>query len=421
MPLAITDHVSGSRLLQLVDRLAQFGAMGGGVHRLALSEAEFEARRFLVDYARALGCDVNHDPAGNLFFRRNGFEPSAPVLTGSHIDTQPAGGKLDGAYGVCAGLEVLAALRDARARARRAVEVVIWANEEGCRFSPGSMGSAAFVDPARLAGFRTIRDAQGVSYGECVDRMHQEFSEISSCALGRDVHTFIEVHIEQGPVLEQAEVPIGVVTGIQGVRWYRVNAFGQAAHAGTTPLEHRHDALRALVALADELYAFAECTLGLRLTIGTLELKPCSINTISGEAMLTIDVRHPEGSVLDNCEALLKRFCSEPRHGCQIGFERLMALPTTWFSDAVRTSIKRAAEGLHLAAKEMISGAFHDAVHLAGHCPTGMLFVPSRAGLSHNPEEHTDAEHLVAGTRVLAATVAHHAELVAGDAVEKSS
>jgi N-carbamoyl-L-amino-acid hydrolase len=420
MPLAITDYVSGDRLLQLVDRLALFGVReGGGVNRQALTEAEVEARHFLAGHARALGCQVFHDPAGNLFFRRDGIESIAPVLTGSHIDTQPAGGKLDGAYGVCAGLEVLAALRDARVRTRRPVEVVVWSNEEGCRFAPGSMGSAAFVDPARLAEFRATRDAQGVSYGECVDRMHSELSGIPSRGLGRDVHTFIEAHIEQGPVLEQARIPIGVVTGIQGVRWYRVRTLGQAAHAGTTPLEHRHDALRALVALAGEAYAFAERTPELRVTIGTLELTPGSINTIPGEAVLTIDVRHPEESALDNCEALLNRFCAEPRHGCQIGVERLMALPTTWFSSAVRTSIWQAAELLRLAAKEMISGAFHDSVHLANYCPTGMLFVPSRAGLSHNPDEHTDPEYLVAGARVLAAAIAQHAELIAAELMEK--
>jgi beta-ureidopropionase / N-carbamoyl-L-amino-acid hydrolase len=420
MPLAITDHISGDRLLHLVERLAQFGALdGGGVNRQALSNAEFEARRFLADYARAFGCEVFHDPAGNLFFRRNGIESSAPVLTGSHIDTQPAGGKLDGAYGVCAGLEVLAAFSDARARTRRPVEVVVWANEEGCRFAPGSMGSAAFVDPSRLAAFRATRDAQGVSYGECIDRMHSELSGIPSCGLRRDVHTFIEAHIEQGPVLEQAQIPIGVVTGIQGVRWYRVRTLGQAAHAGTTPLEHRHDALRALIALAGEAYAFAERTPGLRLTIGTLGVTPGSINTIPGEAVLTIDIRHPDESDLDNCEALLNRYCAEPRHGCQIGIEQLMALPTTWFNSAVKTSIRQAAEQLRLAAKEMISGAFHDSVHLANYCPTGMLFVPSRSGLSHNPDEHTDPEYLLAGARVLAAAIAQHAELIAAELTEK--
>ena len=413
MPRDITDYVSASRLIERVSRLAQFGARpDGGVNRQALTDSELEARRFLAECARAMDCAAFQDVAGNLFFRREASGGDAPVVTGSHIDTQPAGGKLDGAYGVCAGLEVLAAMHDMGARTRRPVEVVVWSNEEGCRFAPGSMGSAAYVDPARLSEFRATRDAQGVSYGECVDRMHRELPDIPLRELQRGMHAFIEAHIEQGPVLEQATIPIGAVQGIQGVRWYRVQALGQAAHAGTTPLAHRRDALRALTDLAGQAYAFAEHTSDLRLTIGTLQLSPGSINTIPGEASLTIDARHPEASVLDACEALLSAFCAEPRHGCEVRYTQTMALPTTWFDDSVRASIREAADRLGLATMDMLSGAFHDSVHLARHCPTGMLFVPSRAGLSHNPAEYTDAEHLVAGARVLAAAVARHAELV---------
>jgi beta-ureidopropionase / N-carbamoyl-L-amino-acid hydrolase len=413
MPPAVVDYVRESRLLDLVEQLAQFGARAdGGVDRQALTGAELEARRFLANHARSLGCDVLQDTAGNLFFRRNGSESGAPVMTGSHIDTQPAGGKLDGAYGVCAGLEVLAALHDMRAQTRRPVEVVIWANEEGCRFAPGSMGSAAFVEPRRLAEFRAVRDVRGSSYGECVDKTMHALADVPVCDLQRNVHAFIEAHIEQGPVLEQARVPIGAVVGIQGVRWYRVRAVGQAAHAGTTPLEHRRDALRALTDLASRLYALAEGSSGLRLTIGTLNLVPGSVNTIPGEATLTVDVRHPDASVLDCCAALLKDFCAQPRHGCAVDFVQSMAMPTTWFSDAVKTSIREAADGLGLVSMEMMSGAFHDALHLAAHCPTGMVFIPSRDGLSHNPAEYTEPAHLVAGARVLAAAVAKHAGVV---------
>ena len=302
-----------------------------------------------------------------------------------------------------------------RAQTRRHVEVVVWANEEGCRFAPGSMGSAAFVDPTRLDEFRATRDAQGRSYGDCLDSMQRELVDIPIRELQLAMHAFIEAHIEQGPVLEQARVPIGAVLGIQGVRWYRVRALGQAAHAGTTPLEHRGDALRALVDLAGRLYALAERTRALRLTIGTLNVIPGSINTIPGEATLTIDVRHPEEAVLDRCASLLTRFCAAPRHRCHVSFTQSMGMPTTWFSETVKVSIRQAADGLGLASMEMMSGAFHDSLHLARHCPTGMLFVPSREGLSHNPREHTDTEHLLAGTRVLAAAVAQHAELVVSE------
>ena len=410
----IVDHVSPSRLIDLVEQLARIGARpDGGVDRQALTEADLKARRFLVSYARSLDCDVRQDVAGNVFFRRAGSAITAPVMTGSHIDTQPAGGKLDGAFGVCAGLEVLAALRDMGVSTRRPVEVVAWANEEGCRFAPGSMGSAAFVDPRRLDAFRAASDAAGTTYGDCIDRILRELADVPVCALQRDVHAFIEAHIEQGPVLEQSAVPIGAVRGIQGVRWYRVHGVGEAAHAGTTPLDHRRDALRALADLAHRLYALADGNPSLRLTIGTLTVVPGSINTIPGEATLTVDARHPDASVLDGCASLLADFCSELRHGCHVSFAESMAMPTTWFDHAITASVREAADGLGLGVMEMMSGAFHDSLHLASHCPTGMIFIPSQGGLSHNPAEYTEPAHLVAGTRVLAAVVARHAEVAA--------
>lgn len=409
----IADHVSAARLAALIDRLAGFGGRpDGGVDRQALCDAEIEARRFLVGVARSLDCAAFQDEAGNLFFRRDGREALAPVVTGSHIDTQPAGGRLDGAFGVCAGLEAIAALNDAGALTRHPVEVVVWSNEEGCRFAPGSMGSAAFVEPERLAGFLETRDGDGIRYGDCVDRARAALDEVPVRGLKTAMHCFVEAHIEQGPVLEQAGVPIGSIQGIQGVRWYAVRARGQAAHAGTTPLEHRRDALRALVDLAQQAYAHAERTDGLRLTIGTVEVEPGSINTIPGAAAITLDLRHPEAAVLDGFEVLLTRYCAVPRHGCAVDFDRSMAMPTTWFDDAVRRSVTDAAAALNLSSIEMISGAFHDSLHLARHCPSGMLFVPSRGGLSHNPDEHTDAAQLFAGARVLATLIARQAGIV---------
>jgi N-carbamoyl-L-amino-acid hydrolase len=422
MPHSIADHVREPRLLDLIERLAHFGARAdGGVDRQALTQMEIDARRFLLGHARSLGCTAFQDRAGNLFFRCEGTDSGPPVMTGSHIDTQPAGGKLDGAYGVCAGLEVIAALRDSGRRTRRPVEVVVWANEEGCRFAPGSMGSAAFVDPARLPTFREARDARRATYGECVDLVHRQFTDVPMRDLQLVVYAFVETHIEQGPVLEQAQIPIGVVLGIQGVRWYRVRAVGQASHAGTTPLEYRRDALRALTDLAGRMYALAEQTAGLRLTIGMIDVVPGSINTIPGEASLTLDVRHPDEDALDRCTVMLARFCEAPRFGCDVGFEQSMGMPTTWFSAPVRTSIREAADGLGLASMDMMSGAFHDSVHLARHCPTGMIFVPSREGVSHNPTEYTERRHLVDGARVLAATVAGHAGLAASaDVTERA-
>ena len=395
--------ISPQRLVHLIDALARFGARAdGGVDRQALGAADIEAHVFLVRHAQALGCTVTLDAAGNLFLRRAGTTSGAPVATGSHIDTQPAGGKLDGAYGVCAGLEVIAALNDAGCATRLPFDVVIWSNEEGCRFAPGSLGSKAFAEPASLATLVAARDAAGVTYAEGVAQLEAALADVPVAALGGTLGLFVEAHIEQGPVLEGSEVPIGIVTGVQGVRWFRVSARGEAAHAGTTRLAYRRDALRTLVPLVDTLYSAAEKQPELRVTIGKIDVWPSSINTIAGEATVTIDVRHVESGPLGEIEAIVRAYCAESRFGCALACERLMALDTTRFDTRLADTLRQSAGALGLPSIDMISGAFHDAVNTARLCPTAMVFVPSHGGISHNPTEHTDADLLVAGTRVLA-------------------
>jgi N-carbamoyl-L-amino-acid hydrolase len=400
---AVARHVSRERLLGLIDALAQFGARpGGGVDRQALGSADIAAHAFLARHARSLDCEPRRDAAGNLFFRRRGATDGPPVASGSHIDTQPAGGRLDGAFGVCAALEVLAALDDAGQATRLPVEVTVWSNEEGCRFAPGSLGSQAFAEPASLATLIAARDAAGTTYAECVEQMNAALADVPASPLGHEFSAFVEAHIEQGPVLEQCGTAIGVVTAVQGVRWFRVTATGAAAHAGTTPLAHRRDALRAIAPLLDLLYASAETHPDLRVTVGKLSLWPDSINTIPGQATAAVDVRHVDGAILDHVESMIRRYCADAHFGCTLECERLMALPTPPFDAAVAGTLRRAAGSLGLSSRDMVSGAFHDAVHAARLCPTAMLFVPSRDGLSHNPAEHTDPDQLVAGARVLA-------------------
>ena len=402
--------VSAPRLLRLLAELARFGAReDGGVNRQALSAADIDARAFLAGYARSLGCTVTRDAAGNMFFRRAGSTSNAPIATGSHIDTQPAGGKLDGAYGVCAGLEALAAYNDAGLRTQCPIEIIVWANEEGCRFTPGSLGSKAFVEPHLLEQLIATRDSTGTSYADCLAQVDLRLADVPLVPLGSQIGLFIEAHIEQGPVLEASGIPIGIVTGVQGVRWFRVTAMGQAAHAGTTPLRYRRDALRAVSPLMEQLYAAAERSPELRVTIGKVDVQPSSINTVPSEAVVTIDVRHVERQQLDEIETIIRNHCAESRFGCELTLQQLMALETTHFDPAMADTLRRAAQSLGLESIDMISGAFHDSVNLARHCPTAMLFVPSRSGISHNPDEHTDPELLVAGTRVLAKALAEHA------------
>lgn len=403
----VDQYVSLPRLMALVDALASYGARpDGGVDRQALTAPDIAARVFLTRYARELGCQVTRDSAGNMFFRREGTSARPPIATGSHIDTQPAGGKLDGAYGVCAGLEAVAALNDARLVTQFPVDVVLWANEEGCRFAPGSLGSKAYADPSSLEQLCAARDASGATYADGLLEMDSALNDVPLVPLGRPLSHFIEAHIEQGPVLESRDIPIGIVVGVQGVRWFRVLATGESAHAGTTPLTHRRDALRALAPLLETLYAIAERDEQLRITIGSINVSPSSINTVPERASITVDVRHVDAGPLDLVESTLQEWCSQPRHKCHVACEQLMKLPATSFDPVVTNALRNSARAFGFKSLDMTSGAFHDAVQVAALCPTGMLFVPSRGGVSHNPTEYTDPDLLVGGARVLVRTIA---------------
>lgn len=391
--------VSATRLQQLLDTLATFGpGRDGGMNRQALSEEDFAARAWLIGAARNLGCQVWTDACANLFIRRDGREDLPPVMTGSHLDTQPSGGTLDGCYGVMAGLECLYALEDAGVRTRRPIELVVWTNEEGSRFSPGAMGSSAYVEPARLVDYRANLDATGMSVGAALDAHAERFADLP--LRGKiPAHAFVELHIEQGPVLEQAQVPLGVVTGIQGVRWYQVRCKGASAHAGTTPAPMRRDALLLAMESLGRIDALAERLAGAdkRLTFGRWSVFPNAINTIAGEATFSIDFRHAEPPVLEAFEAGL-RACLP----ADAELSSLFSHAPTAFDPAVIGVLEQGCTATGLAWQSIRSGAFHDAMYLAEHCPTAMLFVPSRDGVSHNPLEFTEPAQLLAGAQALA-------------------
>ena len=395
----VMQAVSSQRLQRLLETLATFGpGDNGGMNRQALSEEDFQARAWLIEEARALGCNVWTDASANLFIRREGREDLPPVMTGSHIDTQPTGGKLDGCYGVMAGLECLYALADINARTRRPIELVVWTNEEGSRFSPGAMGSSAYVDASRLDGYRTHLDAAGISVGAALDAHALRFAELP---LREKIatHAFVELHIEQGPVLEQANVPLGVVSGIQGVRWYQVCCKGASAHAGTTPTHLRRDALLLAMQSLQRIDALAQGLAGddKRLTFGRWNVSPNAINTIAGEVTFSIDFRHADPAVLQAFENGLG--------ACLPIDAELTCLFThapTAFDRQVIDTLESACDATGLAWQSIRSGAFHDAMYLAGHCPTAMLFVPSRDGISHNPLEFTNPEQLTTGAQALA-------------------
>lgn len=410
---AALRHVNSERLRIAIAELASFGGRtDGGVSRQTLTDADLQARRWLVDRARALGCVVEVDDCANLFFRRPGGSTLPAVLTGSHADTQPVGGKLDGAYGVLAGFEVIQALNDAGVQTARAVEVVAWTNEEGSRFGPGCMGSSAFVEPARLAGYRAAVDGDGISFGDALDRALQAMPDVPRRAMRQPFAGYIELHIEQGPVLEGAGVPLGVVTGIQSVRWYQVKAVGVAAHAGTTPMNVRIDAMAASVEIAHRLQAEAAklAASQLRLTLGRWVVSPNSINTIPGMVEFTIDVRCVEEDVLAAFDRTLHDVVGTLAWGGHMEVESLFERPPTRFPQEMLVRLEEAGTRACMLASRpaplpVISGAFHDAMYLADHCPAAMLFVPSERGLSHNAAEHTVHADLVLGVQALAYAV----------------
>lgn len=400
--LSAAQHLDTGWLDSLLKKLSQFGALeNGGVDRQALSDTELDAREWLVDEARALGCEIYTDDAANLFFRRPGRQDLPPVTTGSHIDTQPGGGNFDGCYGVLAGLACLKALNDAGITTERPVEVAIWTNEEGSRFAPGAMGSSAFTEPDSLAAFLAVAGEDGVSFAEALALHHQRFSTLARRP-NRDMACFVELHIEQGPLLEHLELPLAVVSGIQGVRWYQVQCQGESAHAGTTPMALRQDAMQLARSVASTIEA---STLNpdddaLRLTFGRWQVTPNAVNTIPSQASFTLDFRHPDPAVLAQFDARMAQLAS-----AQVSVAALLSCEPVVFAAQINQVLNATAQALDIPCTGLLSGAFHDAMHLAGHCPTSMLFVPSHRGISHNPAEYTEPRALHTGARALAGSL----------------
>jgi N-carbamoyl-L-amino-acid hydrolase len=408
---AIAEAVSDTRLQGDLETLARLGARDdGGVARLALDDNDIEARLWFAAQAAELGAEAFADAAGNMFLHLPGSEPGLdPVVTGSHLDSQPAGGKYDGALGVVAGLEALRALRDAGVRPRRPLEVVSWTNEEGARFAPGTSGSACFTGVRTLAEARAARDARGTSFGDALDTClaRLDAAGIARRPLASPMHAFLELHIEQGPILERMGAPAGVVSGIQGVSWYEFRVTGMANHAGTTPRAARRDAFEGACALSTALReAACDDADQVRFTIGRFEVEPGSVNTIPEHVTFSVDLRHPDAEVLAGLDARFAELAAHPWAGCRTAMQRLSRIAPVAFPETLTRTMSDTAAELGLEAPRLVSGAFHDAIHLAGHCPTGMIFVPCRDGISHHPSESIEIEHAVAGTRLLAATLA---------------
>ncbi len=385
------------------------GTPRGGVNRQALSPEDAAARNLLMSWARARGFQVSTDAIGNLFVRRDGTDASArPVLSGSHMDSQPTGGRFDGMYGVLAAFEALEALEDAGVATRRPVEAVAWTNEEGSRFQPGAMGSGVFAGHYALTDMLAVKDWKGVRLG---DALVQTLAAAPAPRRGGNAPCFpldgyVEAHIEQGPRLEDVRTTIGCVTGIQGSRRFMVEILGEEAHAGTTPRAARKDAFVAAVAIASAMQA-ATCDPEdtLRFTIGHVDVQPGSPNTVPGRVSFSIDMRHPATEVLDAHEAKLREIVATMAPPCTASIGRLTAVAPTVFDPDVVALVREAAQRQGYSHMDMPSGAGHDAMHIAPLCPTGMIFVPCERGISHNEIENATPADLAAGTRVLVETL----------------
>lgn len=395
------------RLWQRHMEMAKLGATPkGGVNRQALSPEDVAARRLLMEWAGARGFTVATDAIGNLFVRRSGADANAtPVMTGSHMDSQPTGGRFDGMYGVLAGFEVLEALEDAGIRTKRPVEVVAWTNEEGSRFPVGAMGSAVFAQRLSLEKALAVADPSGTTVAAALAETLAAAPAPPRPA-GNQVAAYVEAHIEQGPRLEAERKTIGVVTAIQGSRRYAVEIIGEEAHAGTTPLRARKDALSTAVAIVSALEKMMhDPTDTIRFTVGRFEVFPGSPNTVPGRVYFTIDFRHPETAVLEERGGRIAEVAQAHARGCAVTVTPLTDVPPAVFAPAVVDLVRDAAGRLGLPHMDMPSGAGHDAMHIATLCPAGMIFVPCARGISHNEAESAMPADLAAGARVLAATL----------------
>ena len=411
-PVGAAGFVDEERLWQHHMELARLGATAqGGVNRQALSTEEVQARKMLSRWAEELQLQTLADDAGNLFFRRAGAEPDlAPVMTGSHIDSQPTGGKFDGAFGVLAGFEAFRALDEADIQTRRPIEIAVWMNEEGSRFAPGMMGSEAFTGMRPLNKILEIKDAAGVSVRVEMKAAQAATPHAENVPLERPVAAFIEAHIEQGPILEEEEKTIGIVTGIQGVRRMRVKVTGEEAHAGTTPRSLRRDAAweaaRMVSALHDGLYVDDD----VRFTIGLIHLQPNVPSVIASEALFSIDIRHPNSEFLEKLARDVDIICRDQLVSCEVETWRIAEAESIAFPNEITDLIEKASNRLDIPNMRIFSGAGHDARQLHFVCPTGMIFIPCEKGISHNEAENVNSRDLAAGTRVLSEVLIELAE-----------
>lgn len=399
----LPPRINGQRLWNSLMEMARHGATSkGGVCRLALTDSDKAGRDLFCSWCRDSGLDIRVDQVGNILARRQGRNPAMnAVATGSHLDSQPTGGKFDGVYGVLAGLEIMRSLNDADIETDAPLEVIVWTNEEGSRFSPTMMGSGVYGGAFTLEEILNKRDLEGKRFGDELKRIGYA-GDLDATAHG--ISAYFEAHIEQGPILEAAELPIGIVTGAMGQKWHEVTVTGMEAHAGPTPMATRRDALvgasliiQRVNELGHELAPHA-CA-----TVGFIQSHPNSRNVIPGEVFLTTDFRHPDDATLKFMDQSLKTFCEEVAadQKLDISVVDFAYFPPIHFSQELVAKVARGAMVHDLPSQQIISGAAHDAIYASHKTPAAMIFVPCEGGISHNEIENAKPEDLEAGCNVL--------------------
>lgn len=404
-------QINGQRLIDSLFALGEFGALeGGGVCRLAATAEDKAGRDFVVARMKALGLDISVDAIGNVTGVYAGEEALPMVMMGSHIDTVGTGGLYDGNYGVMAGLEVIATLQEAGLRARRPLAVTFFTNEEGVRFQPDMMGSVVFAGEYPLEAALAAKDREGITLDEALRAIGYRGERRPG---DMSVDSYVELHIEQGPILDKEGTDIGVVTGVQGISWQELTLTGVSNHAGTTPMSMRHDA-----GLAAAKIAVFTRELALNLggdqvaTVGHISVKPNLINVIPNQVVMSVDLRNTDNAVLKLAEQQLADFIATTAQdeGVKITSRSLVRFNPVIFADDIVNAVEDEAKRQGLSARRLPSGAGHDAQFMASVCPAGMIFVPCVDGISHNVNEHSDPKDLIAGANVLLQVVLQRAQ-----------
>jgi len=395
-------RIDNDRLLQRINELGRVGALdGGGVSRLALTEEDRQGRDLVLQWMKELNLRISIDRIGNVIGVRAGREDGPPVTIGSHIDTVATGGLYDGNLGVLAGLEVIATLNDAGIETNRPVAVGFFTNEEGARFAPDMMGSGVHQGVLDLDEMLAVRGIDGTTVREDLSRI----GYAGTAPVGEfRAHCYCELHVEQGPVLEEEGIEIGVVTGVQGISWTEYRITGVSNHAGTTPMRLRHDAGYVGAAIAVEARRLATEFGGHQVaTVGVSEFKPNLVNVIANQALVTVDLRNTDDECLKRAEARMAEFVKQTARteGVKVESRRLARFAPVEFDSSMIGLVEETAGKLGYSVKRLPSGAGHDAQMFAPNCPTAMIFVPSQDGISHNTREHTEPAHIQAGANVL--------------------